>query len=711
MTGMRALLALGVGLGYGWLAGWQNELMPVLLGAVASALAETDDNWRGRLRATVITLIAFVLLAAAVSVTWNHPVGLAAVLAISAFVLTMLGAISERYRAIAFGALVFCIYCALAAHEQPAPMWQTALTMLSGSVWFGCVSVLWAAAFPAPPVRYRLAQLYALLGEYLRLKANLLEPVRGADHERHRMALALHNGRVVEALNASKECLFSRMAEGQQPAWLHAAMNQYLIAQDVHERCSSSHEHYDLLAEAFFHSDALYRCQRMLMTLGEHSHKLAAAIRQQSEAPDQGETMRSLADMQAAIRHLERAASPGRAMDALRALADNLAAITGALVQLQLPAESGVDQSLWDRHPRTLRDAWMRVRAQMHPRSVLLRHSVRLSLSLMAGFTVMQLNGDPHGFWILLTIVFVSQLRYVDTLRKGSQRVVGTVLGLALGWALVRLFPEPVFHSILVLLAGAVFMGVRRTYYMIATIAVTTLLLSSFHQLGMSQGVIPARLLDTIVGSGIAWAAAWLLLPAWQARQWPALARQALSAQAQYLNEIISQYQGGKRDHLAYRLARRNAHNADAALSNAYTAMSKEPARARRHQASYGRFLLLSHTLLNYISAVGAQRGSPNASKTMDDAIRTAELVQQQLLAISLALGAWNPGAGAAAEEQERLGAGMQATEEGDQGQGQGQVLLHRQLKLALRLLPELEAQVRLITAGPKNIATMARAA
>lgn len=55
------------------------------------------------------------------------------------------------------------------------------------------------------PVEQQLAQLYAALGEYLKLKARLFEPVRGIDLDERRLALALHNGRVVDALNASKE--------------------------------------------------------------------------------------------------------------------------------------------------------------------------------------------------------------------------------------------------------------------------------------------------------------------------------------------------------------------------------------------------------------------------------------------------------------------------------------------------------------------------
>jgi len=95
------------------------------------------------------------------------------------------------------------------------------------------------------------------------------------------------------------------------------------------------------------------------------------------------------------------------------------------------PGQGEVDQSLLDTHPRTLGEAWRRLRAQLSLRSVLCRHALRLSVSLMVGCGVMWLTDDPHGFWILLTIVFVSQPQYAATLTKLTQRVMGTVIGLA----------------------------------------------------------------------------------------------------------------------------------------------------------------------------------------------------------------------------------------------------------------------------------------
>src|SRR5690606_25078830 len=66
------------------------------------------------------------------------------------------------------------------------------------------------------------------------------------------------------------------------------------------------------------------------------------------------------------------------------------------------------------------------------------------------------------------------------------------------------------------------------------------------------------------------------------------------------------------RDDLAYRLARRNAHNADAALAACLASMRLEPGHFRREADVGFRGLALSHTLLGYLSALGAHRpGEP----------------------------------------------------------------------------------------------------
>jgi YccS/YhfK family integral membrane protein len=632
MHGARALLALTVVLAVGWQRDWSWQVMPVLLGVVASALTETDDNWLGRLRAQVMAMLIFALIAWVVWASQPWPWLQAAALAGCAFVLAMGGALGERYRAIGFASLVFFIYVALSAKSSRQVAGQMTPYLYGGAAWYGLVSVVWASAVSRPPVRHRLAQLYALLGEYLQLKAKLLEPIRDVDSAQRRMALALYNGLVVDALGAAKDALCCRLLDGRkQPGWLKEGMHQYLSAQDIHERTSSSHGHHETMSEAFFRSDALYRCKRVLALQGEQCLKLSAAIARRQPPQHQGATARAIEDMQGAIAHAQQTLPAGSHLGALQGLSDNLTEQAAVLSNVLRAAPEVTERALVTDEARSLGEAWLRVRAQLRVQSALFRHAVRLALALLAGFALMRLTGDHHGYWIVLTITFVSQPHYAATLKRLSQRVSGTAMGLALGWALIRLFPDDLASSVLIAISGAIFLGTRRTHYALATGAITTLLLLAFEQLGMTEGVIVGRLADTLAGGAIAGLAAWLVLPNWQARQWHGLASATLRAQAKYLDEVLRQYQSGKQDHLAYRLARRGMHKADAALSNSLAAMLKEPARVRPNTEVCGQFLVSSHTLLNYLSALGAHRGEPGAQGLSEPTLETAAALRDAL--------------------------------------------------------------------------------
>jgi len=671
-----------------------SAAIPLLLGVIASALAETDDNWQGRLRAQLTTLVCFALIIGAVRSSLAHPVYLMLVLVAAAFLLTLLGALGERYRAMASATLIMALYAVLASQPQAsrtlAPGQE--LLLLCGAAWHGLVSVLWSASFPKLAVEQSLARLYAALGQYLQLKSRLFEPVRGIDLEQRRLALALHNGRVVETLNAAKESLFSRVNPKHVRPWLVTALHQFFVAQDVHERTSSSHEHYELLANSFFHSDVLYRCQRLLARLGSDCLSLAEALRRNEEWSRDEATARAIDDLEAALAHIDTAPAVStlaqRARHALRALAGNLEAMDQEIsgVQQRATQRMPVDSALQDSQPRTLDQFRKRLLAQMRMNSPLLRHAIRLSVALLTGYALMLITGDGYGFWILLTIVFVCQPHYGATLTRLSERIAGTLLGLVIGWALLKLFPEPSLQALFIVAATVLFFMLRTTRYTLATAGITIFVLLSFNQVGDGYGLIVPRLLDTLSGSLIAALAVWLVLPSWHALRLPRLAADALRAQSRYLSEIMAQYAAsGKHDNLAYRIARRDAHNADAALSSALTAALKEPAYVRRNIASGTRFLVLSHTLLNYLSALGAHRHAQG--QQLDDVIGAADGLHAALERMAAALEA-----GQAMPPGELPAAMAGRPAPASQPEPDRQRLLRAQLDLALRLLPALRA-------------------
>uniref|UniRef100_UPI0018DEA199 YccS family putative transporter n=1 Tax=Variovorax sp. E3 TaxID=1914993 RepID=UPI0018DEA199 len=617
---VRILLTLGSLMALCGFTGHADAVIPLFLGAIASALAETDDSWRGRLRAQVVTLACFAAIAFAIEALFGLPWLFITGLALAAFCLTMLGAVEARYKAIAYATLILAMYTTLgiegmASHGGAAARGREPLLLLAGAAWYGVFSVLWCAVFPAQPVQARLVTLFEVLGNFVRFKASLFEPLRGVDIERKRLALAQLNAEVVSELNAAKESIFRRIGARAPTGRISRYRGLYLIAQDVHERASSSHDDYNALADAFFHSDLLYRCQRVLGLQGLACLRLSASIARREPFDTGTETVLALADLRSAIEHERaRAVTPERLvlLASVEALARNLAQLDGQLAGASQPsARAGrTEMGLFDRSPRSWRDAVERVRRQLTVRSPLFRHALRLSLALVAGYGVMQVIHPAQGYWILLTTLFVCQQSYGDTIARMGQRIAGTALGVVAGWALLQLFPQPLVQSVIAVVAGVLFFATRTTRYLLATASMTLLVLMCFNQVGDSGVLLVPRLVDTAIGSAIAGLAVLLVLPHWQARRINELAATAMRGHAGYLRQIVEQYRTGARDHLDYRLARRNDHNADAALSTAVSDMFREPGFVRPRAGVALRFLIRSHTLLSYLSALGAHRAA-----------------------------------------------------------------------------------------------------
>ncbi|SCX53794.1 YccS family putative transporter [Variovorax sp. EL159] len=631
---LRILLTLGSLMAACGYTGHPDAVIPLFLGAIASALAETDDSWRGRLRAQLVTLACFAAMAFAVEALFGLPLLFITGLALAAFSLTMLGAVEARYKAIAYATLILGMYATLgienmtSSHGTAAVRGREPLLLLAGAAWYGVFSVLWCAAFPAQPVQARLVTLFGVLGNFVRFKASLFEPLRGIDIERKRLSLAQLNAEVVTELNAAKESIFRRIGARAPTGRISRYRGLYLIAQDVHERASSSHDDYNALADAFFHSDLLYRCQRVLDLQGIACLRLASSIERREPFEVGTETVQALADLRSAIAHERaRASTPERLvlLASVEALARNLAQLDGQLTGASQPsARAGrTEMGLFDRSPRSWRDAVERVRRQLTPRSPLFRHALRLSIALVAGYGVMHLIHPAQGYWILLTTLFVCQQTYGDTISRMGQRIAGTALGVVAGWALLQLFPQPLVQSVIAVVAGVLFFATRTTRYLLATASMTLLVLMCFNQVGDSGVLLVPRLVDTAIGSAIAGLAVLLVLPHWQARRINELAAAALRGHAGYLRQIVAQYRTGARDHLDYRLARRNDHNADAALSTAVSDMFREPGYVRPRAGVALRFLIRSHTLLSYLSALGAHRAALPDSAQMA-VLRTA---------------------------------------------------------------------------------------
>jgi len=615
---IRVFIALTGSMALCWYQDEMTLLIPLFLGIIASALAETDDSWQGRLNALAVTLVCFSIAALSVELLFPYPWIFAISLALATFCLTMLGALGERYGAIASATLILSVYTMIGVDQRGGAVsnfWHEPLLLVAGAAWYGALSVLWQVLFSNQPVQQSLARLFRELGRYLKLKSSLFEPIRQLDVEARRLELAQQNGRVVAALNAAKEIILHRVGNGRPGSKVSRYLKLYFLAQDIHERASSSHYPYNALAEAFFHSDVLFRCQRLLRQQGKACQTLAESIQLRQPFIYDDSFAEALGDLNASLEHLRIQSNPAwrGLLRSLRALAANLSTLDRLLGDASNPDSlaDATDSNLLDRAPRNLKEMWTRLRTQMTPTSLLFRHALRLSLALTVGYGMLHAIHASQGYWIILTTLFVCQPNYGATRRKLGQRIIGTAIGLTVAWALFDLFPSPLVQSMFAIAAGLVFFINRTTRYTLATAAITLMVLFCFNQVGDGYGLFLPRLFDTLLGSLIAGLAVFLFLPDWQGRRLNKVLANTLSCNSIYLRQIMQQYAAGKSDDLAYRLARRNAHNADAALSTTLANMLMEPGHFRKEADVGFRFLVLSHTLLSYLSGLGAHRETP----------------------------------------------------------------------------------------------------
>lgn len=260
-----------------WWIGEVKLTIPLTLGVVAAALTDLDDRLAGRLRNLAITLVCFFIASASVELLFPWPPLFALGLTVSTIGFILLGGLGQRYATIAFGALLIAIYTMLGVtlydHWYLQPLF-----LLAGAVWYNLLTLSGHLIFPIRPLQDNLARSYEQLARYLELKSRLFDPDLEDESQAPLYDLALANGQLVATLNQTKVSLLTRLRGDRGQRGTRRTLQYYFVAQDIHERASSSHIQYQTLRDQFRYSDVMFRFQRMLSMQAQACQKLSRAI-------------------------------------------------------------------------------------------------------------------------------------------------------------------------------------------------------------------------------------------------------------------------------------------------------------------------------------------------------------------------------------------------------------------------------------------------
>lgn len=159
-----------------------------------------------------------------------------------------------------------------------------------------------------------------------------------------------------------------------------------------------------------------------------------------------------------------------------------------------------------------------------------------------------------------------------------------------------------------------------RTNYMWSVIFMTPYVLLIFQLLYDTplKNVITDRLIDTSIGSAIAFIANLLLVPLWEHEQISGYIATAIDKNTAWFKTVVTEFMGKKVLPTEYRVSRKEALVALGNLSDAFTRMLAEPKWQQKNVNIVHQFVVYNHLLTSHIATLshfGQQFAAINATK------------------------------------------------------------------------------------------------
>ena len=619
--------------------GYFSLIVPVTLGAIATALTDFDDRLSVRLRNLALVCVLFFTVSSILDFLHPHKLLFLIYLSLSSAALMLMGALGQRYATISFGTVLLSIYTMFGLGQYEYWYQQPSYFVL-GVFWYGICSILFFLFKPTQAVQDNLSNTFHQLAELLTAKAKLFDPDNTQNVERLLYELSLQNSLVVQSLNSTKASLLTRLKASRANKNTIYWLNLYFLAQDIHEQATSNYLHYEKIQRNFSRTDLIYRIQKNVHLQAVNCQTLANTILKRQVFQTNPDNSIILNNLESSIHEWIQQNPNNWEVKNLLLVLNNLNNVQTQFINLSIEQEQYQQSysehtdnlNLLDDDIHGVHDLWLKIKQHLTPQSALFRHAVRIGFVFAVGYAISLLPFAKNGYWILLTSLFVCQISYFATKSRLKLRTFGTILGVILGIPILYFVPSVEGQLLLTIIFGVYFFYLRSKKYAMATSMATLMVLLIFNLKGAGYSVILPRVIDTILGCGIAWFAVSFIWPDWNFRNISNNIRKSSKATLDYFDAIVDQYQYGKNNSVDYRKVRRFAHNSQIELSSMISSLSTEPNPNQDLIHNAFRYLVYSHSQLSYVSALGSHRVQVSDSQILELMLWCKDYLNQVLL-------------------------------------------------------------------------------
>ncbi|MEX3020284.1 YccS/YhfK family putative transporter [Kluyvera sp. STS39-E] len=464
------------------------------------------------------------------------------------------------------------------------PIWQPLLLYALGTLWYGLFNWWWFWMWREQPLRESLSLLYRQLADYCEAKYSLL-----TQHTDPNTALPPLLNRQQKVVDLISQCY-----------------------QQLHMLAANQHNDYKRLLRAFQvgldlqeHISVSLHQPEEVQKLVERSHA-EAVIRWNAQTV--AARLRVLADDILYHRYPSRFTME-KQIGALDKIAhqhpDNP---VGQFCAWHFSRIAKVLRGQRPLYPRNLMADKERrlplfpaLKSYLSLKSPALRNAARLSVMLSIASLMGVALHLPKPYWILMTVLLVTQNGYGATRVRIFHRAAGTLAGLVIA-AIALHFHTPqglALSGMLIITLGS-YLIIRRNYGW-ATVGFTVTAVYTLQILTLNgEQFIVARFIDTIIGCLIAFGGMLWLWPQWQSGQLRQNAQAALEADQEAIRLILSPDPQAPK--LAYLRMRVNqAHNT---LFNTLNQAMQEPGFNSRYLEDMKLWVTHSQFIVEHINAM-----------------------------------------------------------------------------------------------------------
>ncbi len=614
------------------------EGLVVSLGAMSASLPDNPGPVHHRRNGMLVSVVINTVMAMLTGFAAPHAVLLGVLICVACFIFSMIGVYGTRANSVGVAALLVMVL-SMNRHNEGWDVVINAGYILAGGAWYILLSMLLFSFRPYKLAQQALGECIMSTAAYLRARAAFYGS--GAVYEDIYRKVLEAQVDVQEKQALARELLFkSRHITKESTTTGRTLVMIFTDVADLFERAMTSYHDYQLLHETFDADGMMERCRQMLVRISDELDEIGIAVKSGDPSDDTGELATAMAETHAyfdALRKRKRTAVNVDVFIGMRQVLNSIADIVARIQTLH--TLTAYDKALsrkmrkrveYDRFiahqsydPALLKD-------NLAFSSNTFRHSLRISIATLVGYVASFFFPVGHSYWILLTLVVIMKPAYGLTKKRNYQRLAGTVLGAAVGFTILYFIPDnDVLFVLMVLLMIATY-SLIRINYLVSVLFMTPYVLLLLHLLSNTgfTAIISDRVIDTAIGSVIAFLANLLLLPAWEHEGINGFMTAAIETNTVYFRNVSAAFTGKPVSNTEYKLSRRNAFVAQANLSDAFSRMLAEPKRKQKHVVQLHQFVVLNNELTSHIAALATyvpplaeKYVSADFAEVIDDAV------------------------------------------------------------------------------------------